>query len=163
MKGNGQVGVPAEPIQISVSDLLGKAQAIDAATVIAQSVTRLSDDVVILSKQKLNKNAKDDSVYTLDLMKEKPERGLYKLAVNAGNGFAVLPIRILGAVDIDSVEVGISDVDGSSSARLNSVSYPSKLQQPLEADSLQKLINETIFTCLILQNFNAYLHILESS
>lgn len=73
-------------------------------------------------------------------MKEKPEKGLYKLAINAGNGFAVLPIRILGAVDIDSVEVGVSDVDGSSSARLNSVTYPNKLQQPLEADSLQKLV-----------------------
>lgn len=141
IRGNGQVGTDSEPIQISISDLMGRNHpSVTADSVVAQSVTRLSDDVVVLSKQKLAKHAKESTVYTLDLMKVKPERGQYKLALSAGSSSAILPIRALGAIDIGSVEVGVGDVDGSSSPRLNAVTHPNKLAQALEADSLQKYV-----------------------
>ncbi|XP_077293027.1 oligosaccharide transferase delta subunit [Arctopsyche grandis] len=141
IKGNSQVGTDSEPIQISISDLMGRNHpSVTADSVVAQSVTRLSDDVVVLSKQKLAKHSKESTVYTLDLMKVKPERGQYKLALSAGSSSATLPIRALGAIDIGSVEVGVGDVDGSSSPRLNTVTHPNKLALALEADSLQKVI-----------------------
>lgn len=129
----------SEPIYVSVSDLLGRPHSsISPEAVVAQSATRLQDDVVVLSKQKLSTHPKEKTLYVLDLMKVKPERGLYKLALSAGTSSSTLPIRVLGAIEIESVEVGIGDVDGSSGAKLNAIAHPKKLTPTLEADSMQK-------------------------
>lgn len=79
--GSGQVTPDKPTLTVRVCDLLGRPlAAITADSVVAQSATRLADDVVVLSKQKFVAT-KDPTVYSLDL---KHEPGRYRIALTAG-------------------------------------------------------------------------------
>lgn len=136
-------------VSVRVSDLLGRALSSDPLTVTAESATRVGDDVVVLSKKKFEPTS-DGTVYTVNLMEVKPERGLYKLSVSAalakpdprlvGNVGASLTVKVMCSVSVENVEVGTADADQTTQAKLTKVSYPNKLGTTIEADSLQKLI-----------------------
>lgn len=74
-------------------NLLGQPLDIPSDSVIAQSGTRQGQ--VVLSKQKLIPAQTDKTLYKLDLMKIKPEKGVYKLALSAGQhtGNVVVKVR----------------------------------------------------------------------
>ncbi|XP_023714512.1 dolichyl-diphosphooligosaccharide--protein glycosyltransferase subunit 2 [Cryptotermes secundus] len=137
-------------VSVRVSDLLGQPLSADPLTVTAESATRVGDEVVVLSKKKFESTSGDRTVYSVNLMETKPERGLYKLSVSAalakpdprlvGNVGASLTVKVMCAVGVENVEVGTVDADQTTQAKLAKVSYPDKLTTPVEADSLQKLI-----------------------
>lgn len=147
-----QAAVSSEQPRVSVrvSDLLGQPLSAEPLTVTAESATRVGDEVVVLSKKKFEPSANDRTVYSVNLMETKPERGLYKLSVSAalakpdprlvGNVGASLTVKVMCAVSVENVEVGTVDADQTTQVKLAKVSYPNKLTVPVEADSLQKLI-----------------------
>lgn len=47
-------------------------------------------------------------------------------------------MAVLGEIQVSSVEVGIGDVDGTTSPKVTTVAYPNKLTEKLQADHLQK-------------------------
>lgn len=105
---------------------------------LAQSGTRLADDVVVLSKQPLTPKPNDPSTFVLNLSKIKAQYGLYKIALSAGNKVASVNVAVLGEIHVSSVEIGVGDVDGTTSPKLTTVPYPDKLTEVLQADHLQK-------------------------
>ncbi|KAK7866677.1 hypothetical protein R5R35_006061 [Gryllus longicercus] len=136
-------------VSVRVSDLLGKPLSTEPLTVTAESATRVGDEVVVLSKKKFEPTA-DKTVYSVNLMELKPERGFYKLSISAalakpdprlvGNVGASLTVKVMCAVAVENVEIGTVDADQTTQAKLTKVVYPNKLPSKLEADSLQKLI-----------------------
>ncbi|XP_067009098.1 dolichyl-diphosphooligosaccharide--protein glycosyltransferase subunit 2 [Anabrus simplex] len=137
-------------VSVRVSNLLGKPLSPVPLTVTAESATRLGDEVVVLSKKKFEPSTEDKTVYSVNLMELKPERGLYKLTVSAalakpdprlvGNVGASLTVKVMCAVGVENVEVGTVDADQTTQAKMSKVAYPKKLATTIEADSLQKLI-----------------------
>lgn len=137
-------------VSVRVSDLLGKPLSADPLTVTAESATRVGDEVVVLSKKKFEPTPGDKTVYSVNLMETKPERGFYKLSVSAalakpdprlvGNVGASLTVKVMCAVGVENAEVGTVDADQTTQAKLSKISFPNKLTVPVEADSLQKLI-----------------------
>nr|CAD7450391.1 unnamed protein product [Timema bartmani] len=146
------VSLEQPQVTVKVSDLLGQPLSAVPLTVTAESATRVGDDVVVLSKKKFEPVAGDTSLYTVNLMVTKPERGFYKLTVSAavpkpdprlvGNIGASLAVKVLSSVAVENVEVGTTDADQTTQAKLAKVSYPSKLTSVVEADTLQKLITK---------------------
>lgn len=137
-------------VSVRISDLLGRPLSADPLTVTAESATRVGDEVVVLSKKKFEPTTGDRTVYSVNLMETKPERGLYKLSVSAalakpdprlvGNVGASLTVKVMCAVGVENVEIGTVDADQTTQAKLSKITYPNKLTVPVEADSLQKLI-----------------------
>ncbi|KAJ9584791.1 hypothetical protein L9F63_020879, partial [Diploptera punctata] len=137
-------------VSVRVSDLLGNPLSADPLTVTAESATRVGDEVVVLSKKKFEATPGDKTVYSVNLMETKPERGFYKLSVSAalakpdprlvGNVGASLTVKVMCAVGVENVEIGTVDADQTTQAKLSKVSFPNKLSIPVDADSLQKLI-----------------------
>nr|CAH7747324.1 unnamed protein product [Callosobruchus chinensis] len=125
-------------LRVYVGDLLGRPIRA-AAPVVAQSATRLADDVVVLAKQPLSPGTAQGE-FTLPL---KLEPSLYKIALNTANGAsASFDVRVLGPMEVHWLEIGLSDTDGggipSQPSRLR---FPSgKLQDRLQADAGQRLV-----------------------
>ncbi|XP_063216236.1 dolichyl-diphosphooligosaccharide--protein glycosyltransferase subunit 2 [Bacillus rossius redtenbacheri] len=137
-------------VTVKVSDLLGHPLSTSPLIVTAESATRVGDEVVVLSKKKFEPTKGDTTLYTVNLMETKPERGFYKLTVSAalpkpdprlvGNVGASLAIKVMTSVSVENTQVGTADADQTTQAKLATVAYPSKLSNVLEADTLQKLM-----------------------
>lgn len=78
--GSGQVTPEKPTLSVRICDILGRSITLPADSVVAQSATRLADDVVVLSKQKLVPTS-DSTIYSLDL---KHEPGRYRISLTAG-------------------------------------------------------------------------------
>lgn len=123
-------------LQLRISDLLGNALKPVPSPVIAQSATRVTDDVVVLSKQTLTPGT-NPTDFSLPL---RLEPGQYKIALSAGSHSSSVSVRVLGPVTLKTFEIGLGDADGSAAARLTKLQYPNKLSTTLQADSSQHLI-----------------------
>lgn len=134
--GSAQIPQDKPELRVQVSDIFGQPLKPVPSPVIAHSATRISDDVVVLAKQPLVAG-KVPTEYILNL---KLEPGYYRVAVNAGSHSSTITTRILGPITINSLEIGLSDADGSSLPKLSKLIYPGKLDSKLQADSSQHLI-----------------------
>lgn len=132
--GNGQVTVDKPQLTIQVSNILG--QSLKLSSVIAESVKKLPGNSEILSKQSLSAGS-NPTQFVLNL---KVDPGYYSIALSAGTEKTTLKAKVLGPIAINSLEVGLSDADGSSAPKMSKLSYPSKLSSKLQADSSQQLI-----------------------
>lgn len=135
--GSSQVVGENPNLKIRISDIMGQPLKPAPSTVTAQSATRVTDDVVIISKQPLTPS-KDATEFILTLAKVQP--GQYRLSIAAGSDSASLIFRVLGPVALNWLEAGLGDADGSSAPRLTKLNYPDKLTSVLQADSSQHLI-----------------------
>lgn len=139
VKGKKHITSETDTIEISVTDLVGRPlRSLKADEVLAQSGTRLADDVVVLSKQPLQQKPGEQTTFLLNLSKIKSQYGVYKIALSAGAKSASVNVAVLGDIKIDYVEVGVGDLDGTTSPKMITVAYPNKLGEKLQADSLQK-------------------------
>lgn len=130
----------SDSIEFSVTDLIGHpVPNLKPDEVIAQSGTRLADDVVVLSKQPLIQKQNEPTTYVLSLSKIKSQHGLYKISLSAGSKSANFNVAVLGEIQVSSIEIGIGDVDGTTSPKITTVAYPNKLIEKLQADHLQKV------------------------
>lgn len=134
--GSGVVTSDKPALSVRVCDILGRPLSPSADSVIAQSATRLADDVVVLSKQKLVAT-KDPTLYELEL---KHEPGRYRIAVTAGSHSASLSATVLGVVSIQWLEIGVADTDQASPSKLQKLQYGNKLGAAIEADAQQRLV-----------------------
>ncbi|KAL0851575.1 hypothetical protein ABMA28_007357 [Loxostege sticticalis] len=140
IKGKKYVTSESDSIEFSITDLLGRpVPGLKPDDVVAQSGTRLADDVVVLSKQPLAQKPNEPTTFVLNLSKIKAQYGLYKIALSAGGKTANVNIAVLGEIQVSSIEVGIGDVDGTTSPKVTTVTYPNKLAEKLQADHLQKV------------------------
>ncbi|XP_061708328.1 dolichyl-diphosphooligosaccharide--protein glycosyltransferase subunit 2 [Cydia pomonella] len=140
IKGKKYISSDSDSIEISITDLLGRpVKGLKADRVLAQSGTRLADDVVVLSKQPLTQKPNEPTTFILNLSKIKAQYGLYKIALSADSKTASVNVAVLGEIQVGSVEVGIGDVDGTTSPKLTTVAYPNKLAEKLQADHMQKV------------------------
>ncbi|XP_060808440.1 dolichyl-diphosphooligosaccharide--protein glycosyltransferase subunit 2 isoform X2 [Amyelois transitella] len=138
IKGKKYVTAETDNIEISITDLLQRpVKGLKPEDVIAQSGTRLADDVVVLSKQPLTQ--RDATTFVLNLNKIKSQYGLYKIALSAGSKTASLNVAVLGEIQVTNCEVGLGDVDGTTSPKITNVPYPEELLDELQADHMQKL------------------------
>ncbi|XP_056644247.1 dolichyl-diphosphooligosaccharide--protein glycosyltransferase subunit 2 [Diorhabda sublineata] len=134
--GTPQISLEKPDLKIQVSNLLGVPHKIPPTPVVAESITKLSDNSVVLSKQTL-KAGSSSTEYILPL---KLDPGLYKIVINAGSHSSDFVIRALGQLTVKSLEVGISDSDGGAALKLTKLTYKNKLGQLLQADAGQNLI-----------------------
>ncbi|KAK4880281.1 hypothetical protein RN001_008427 [Aquatica leii] len=123
-------------LKIRISNMFGEPLKPAPAPVIAQSATRTTDDVVVLSKQPLNVG----STPTEFVLPLRLDPGQYRVGITAGAHSAALMVRVLGPVNIQWLEVGLGDTDGTSAPRLTKLQHPSTLTSPLQADSSHHLI-----------------------
>lgn len=140
IKGRKYITSESDTIEFSITNLVGRpVRGLKAEEVIAQSGTRLADDVVVLSKQPLTQKSNDPTTFVLNLSKIKAQYGLYKIALSAGSKVTSVNVAVLGEIQVSSVEVGVGDVDGTTSPKITAITYPNKLIELLQADHLQKV------------------------
>ncbi|KAJ0182793.1 hypothetical protein K1T71_002162 [Dendrolimus kikuchii] len=140
IKGKKYITSEVDTIEFSITDLIGRpVKNLKPEEVIAQSGTRLADDVVVLSKQPLNQKPNEPTTFILNLNKIKAQYGLYKIALSAGSKTTNVNVAVLGEIQVTTVEVGIGDVDGTTSPKVTTVTYPNKLGEKLQADHMQKV------------------------
>lgn len=123
-------------LRIQISDVFGQPLKQAPTPVVAQSATRIKDDVVVLSKQPLTKG-KTQTEFTLPLT---IDPGHYKIAVSAGAHSTSITVRVMGPVTIKSFEIGLGDTDGTAATKLVKLQQPNQLTTTLQADSSQHLI-----------------------
>ncbi|XP_045524133.1 dolichyl-diphosphooligosaccharide--protein glycosyltransferase subunit 2 isoform X2 [Pieris brassicae] len=129
-----------DTIEFSVTDIIGRAiSSLKPEEVVAQSGTRLADDVVVLSKQPLTQKQNDQTTYILNLNKIKTQYGMYKISLAAGTKSANFNVAVLGEIQLGNLELGIGDVDGTTSPKVTTLAFPNKLTDVLQADHLQKV------------------------
>lgn len=133
------VSVQQPYVTVKVSDILGNPLVI-VPTVIANSATRVDDDVVVISKQNFKPSPKDKTLFMMNFMDIKPQRGFYKITVSAGAVFNTVMVKVLSEVKVDYLEIGTGDADQTTQPKLTKVVYPNKLGQKIEADSQQKVV-----------------------
>ncbi|XP_046429013.1 dolichyl-diphosphooligosaccharide--protein glycosyltransferase subunit 2 [Neodiprion fabricii] len=126
-------------VSVKVCDILGRSLK-TLPSVVANSATRVSDDVVVISKKAFQPLASDKTLYTMNLMEIKPERGVYKISVSAGSVSNIVTVKVLSEVVVDYLEIGTADADQTTQPKLSRVEYPKKLSSKIEADSQQKLV-----------------------
>ena len=136
-------------LHVRISNLLGESLKVPPTSVLAQSATRVADDVVVLSKEPF-KVAKDPTEYVLEL---RLDPGQYKFMLSAGTHSSAISVRILGSVKLQYLEVGLGDADGSIAPTLTKLEYRSALDEPLRADSTHNLIMKFQITRAVHQAF----------
>ncbi|XP_076176441.1 oligosaccharide transferase delta subunit [Ptiloglossa arizonensis] len=138
---NEEIGISAEQplIIVKVCDILGNPLT-SSPKVVINSETRIGDDGVILNKQPLQPSATDKTLFTINFMEFKPERGFYKISVMAGSVTNTVTVKVLCHVVVDYLEIGTGDADQTTQPKLTRVPYPEKLTNKIEADSQQKLV-----------------------
>ncbi|XP_043284195.1 dolichyl-diphosphooligosaccharide--protein glycosyltransferase subunit 2 [Venturia canescens] len=136
----GLIVSPEQPlVKVKVCDILGRPLP-TTPVVVANSATRVEDDVVVISKRNFEASPTDKTLFTMNLMEIKPHRGFYKIAISAGKVSNVVSVKVLSEVRVDYLEIGTGDADQTTQPKLVKVAYPQKLAEKIEADSQQKLV-----------------------
>ncbi|XP_018397235.1 PREDICTED: dolichyl-diphosphooligosaccharide--protein glycosyltransferase subunit 2 [Cyphomyrmex costatus] len=128
-------------VTVKVCDILGQALP-TVPKVVANSATRVGDDVVILSNENLP-STMDKTLFTMNLMNVKPDRGFYKILVTAASVKNTITVKVLSEAILDYLEIGTGDADQTTQpklTRINTESSSGKLEHKIEADSQQKLV-----------------------
>ncbi|XP_012231196.2 dolichyl-diphosphooligosaccharide--protein glycosyltransferase subunit 2 [Linepithema humile] len=129
-------------VTVKVCDILGQALP-TVPKVVANSATRVGDDVVILSNENLQSSTSDKTLFTMNLMNVKPDRGFYKVSITASSVTNTITVKVLSEAILDYLEIGTGDADQTTQpklTRVNTESPSSKLDHKIEADSQQKLV-----------------------
>ncbi|GAB1868025.1 Dolichyl-diphosphooligosaccharide--protein glycosyltransferase subunit 2 [Camponotus japonicus] len=129
-------------VTVKVCDILGQALP-TVPKVVANSATRVGDDVVILSNENLQPSTTDKTLFTMNLMNVKPDRGFYKISITAASVTNTITVKVLSEAVLDYLEIGTGDADQTTQPKLirvNTESPSGKLEHKIEADSQQKLV-----------------------
>ncbi|XP_011269845.1 dolichyl-diphosphooligosaccharide--protein glycosyltransferase subunit 2 [Camponotus floridanus] len=129
-------------VTVKVCDILGQTLP-TVPKVVANSATRVGDDVVILSNENLQSSTTDKTLFTMNLMNVKPDRGFYKISITAASVSNTITVKVLSEAVLDYLEIGTGDADQTTQPkliRINTESPSGKLEHKIEADSQQKLV-----------------------
>uniref|UniRef100_A0A336MZ42 Dolichyl-diphosphooligosaccharide--protein glycosyltransferase subunit 2 n=1 Tax=Culicoides sonorensis TaxID=179676 RepID=A0A336MZ42_CULSO len=135
---NGKLKPEQALLRIHIADVFGKALP-QAPTVNVKIVSKQSNKE-IESKATLSQIKTTPTTFVLDLAKYTLEGGNYLVDLDAGTFKQQLTISMLQKVKVSSFEVGVGDVESSSTIKKHSVNHPEKLREVLNADSQQKIV-----------------------
>lgn len=147
--GSGQVSIDKPQLVVQVSNIFGQPLKSVPSPVVALSVKKVPSNTEVLSKQTLSAGP-SSMQFILNL---KLDPGYYSVEITAGIEKAILRAKVLGPISINSLEVGLSDADGSSAPKLSKLSHPAKLSTKLQADSSQQLIVKFVLSRPVHQAF----------
>ncbi|KAF7996632.1 hypothetical protein HCN44_002278 [Aphidius gifuensis] len=137
---NGNVISAKQPyVTVKVCDVLGN-PLVAVPNVVANSASRVSDDVVVISKQNFKPSTTDKTLFMLNFNDIKPQRDFYKVDVAAGAASNAVEVKVITDVKVDYLEIGTGDADQTTQPKLVKVSHPNKLSTKIEADSQQKIV-----------------------
>ncbi|KAJ6643479.1 Dolichyl-diphosphooligosaccharide--protein glycosyltransferase subunit 2 [Pseudolycoriella hygida] len=137
--GNGQIQPDSPLVHVKIVDLLGKPLSPHVSSVSA-TVTAKQSSTPLVTKQALISKSSDKTVFELNLSSAKPVRGLYDVQIFADQYTQTLGIKILGKVKVKGLEIGVGESDSTSALKKQTVEYPNKLSEELNADAQQKVI-----------------------
>lgn len=135
---NGLVQPDAQNVHVRLVDVLNRPLK-PAASTLHASVLNQADGSILASKLSLTAKSSDNTVHQLDLKSAKLTRGSYNVELTIDALKRTLPIKVLGNVLVQSVEIGIGEADSSSADQKHTVAYPSKLPAVLNIDQQQKI------------------------
>ena len=137
-------------IRIRVSNLFGAALNTPMSVTVQSAQSQSDKKVTLLKNAKMSPVAGETSLFEIDMKSAKPVRGFYTLTVTAtpskadnrlvGNEAATLEVKVLSAVSVDNVQIGVVDADQSSAPKLTSLTHPNKMKSALEADRHHKVL-----------------------
>lgn len=134
--GNGQLPTESAELSVKIVDVLGNAL-VPAITSVSAIVQEAGGKVQVVKKTALTVRSSDATVYTLAL--PALARGSYTVTVQAGALKQTLPMRVLGRVKVQLLEIGVGESDSTSPVRKQTVPFQQMLHSPLQADSQQKV------------------------
>lgn len=137
--GNGQIQPDSPLILVKVVDLLGQ-PITPAVSSISATVKAKQGTTALVTKQALTSKSSDKTVFELNLAAAKPSRGIYDVQIFADQYQQSVQIKILGKVKVKGLEIGVGESDSTSALKKQTVEYPNKLAEELNADSQQKVI-----------------------
>lgn len=135
--GNGQLQPESPELNIQIVDLLGAA--VSPAVSVVSAVVKKGTTVVV-PKSNLTPRSSDKTVFSLNLSTAKLARGSYVVEVTVDSLVQSLSIRLLGKVKVDSLEIGVGEVDSTSNVKKSVVPFKQMLAEELNADAQQKLV-----------------------
>lgn len=134
--GNGQLPAESAVLSVKIVDVLGNAL-VPAITSVSAIVRKAGETEPVVKKSALTVRSSDSTVYTLAL--PTLARGSYTVNVQAGSLTQTLPVRVLGRVKVQQLEIGVGESDSTSPVRKQAVPFQQMLHSPLQADALQKV------------------------
>lgn len=135
---NGKLKPEQALMRILVADVFGKPLA-QTPTVNVKIVAKQGNKE-IEPKATLSQIKATPTIFLLDLAKYNLQGGHYLIDLDAGTFKQQVVISMLQKVKVSSFEVGVGDVESSSTFKKHSVSHPDKLKEVLNADSQQKIV-----------------------
>ncbi|XP_037043681.1 dolichyl-diphosphooligosaccharide--protein glycosyltransferase subunit 2-like [Bradysia coprophila] len=137
--GNGQIQPDSPLIHVKIVDLLGNPVS-PAVSSVSATVTAKQSSTALVTKQALTSKSSDKTVFELSLSAAKPVRGAYTVQIFADQYQQTVEIKILGKVKVKALEIGVGEVDSTSSFKKQTIDYPNKLSEELNADAQQKVL-----------------------
>lgn len=135
---NGLVQPDAQNVNVRLVDVLNRPLKPTVSTLHA-SVLNQADGSILAAKLPLIAKNSDNTVYQLDLKSAKLTRGSYNIELTVDSLKRTLPIKVLGNVLVQNVEIGIGEADSASADQKHVVAYPGKLATVLSIDQQQKI------------------------
>lgn len=139
MEGGNVVSTKQPLVRVKVCNIFGKPLT-SAPSVVAKSATRVGDETFVFSAKNFQPDPKDKTLFTMNFMDVKPERGFYKISISAGSTTNLITVKVLSEVVVDYLEIGTADADQTMQPKLVRVPYSGKMKEKIEADSQQKLV-----------------------
>lgn len=137
--GNGQIQPDSPLIHVKIVDLLGKPVS-PAISSVSATVTAKQSSTPLVTKQALTSKSSDKTIFELNLSTVKPIRGAYDVQIFADQYQQTAEIKILGKVKVKGLEIGVGESDSISTLKKQTVDYPNKLSEELNADAQMKVI-----------------------
>lgn len=135
---NGLVQPDAQNVHVRLVDVLNRPLK-PAVSTFHASVLNQADGSILATKLALTPKGTDNTVHQLDLKSAKLTRGSYNVELTIDTLKRTLPIKVLGNVLVQNVEIGIGESDSSSADQKHIVAHPNKLSTVLNIDQQQKI------------------------
>lgn len=141
---------PSEPaIRVKICNVMG--QSVGPLSVSVDAAVHVPTSGVVISRQPLaaDPGDKTGTLYSLNFLEARRDRGFYKFTVSAGSQKdkrlvgtqgAELRVKVMTEIQVEGVELSIVDREQMSTANVLKPSPQGKLSKLLEADFHQKLV-----------------------
>lgn len=135
---NGKLKPEQALMRIHISNVFGKP--LEKVPSVNVRIVPKADKKEIESKATLSQIKTTPTTFILDLAKYNLQGGHYLVELDGGAFKQEVTISMLQKVKVSSFEVGVGDVESSSTIKKHSVAHPDKLKEVLNADSQQKIV-----------------------
>lgn len=141
--GNGLLQPESQVLNVKVLNILGKSLQ-PAVSSVTASVSSKVDNAILGSKLAFISKSSDKTEFALDLKPLKLTRGTYTIEIVADSYKQSLNFKVLGKVKVASLEIGVGESDSASAIQKQTIAYPNKLSNVLNADQQQKILMKTL-------------------